>query len=117
MRNLYPWKRKKIAQEIDILENRLRGLLVPVRPRREFLHEVKDRLREASEAAMVSMDSRPLPNTPVWVLLLTGIASIAIFLLAGLRAAIAILGALGLLTQLNKDPAKKPRKVRVKSPV
>lgn len=116
MPNLRSWKRPNSSSEIDLLETKLKDLLIPVRPRAEFLNEVKELLRQASGSARMTIGSRPLPNTPVWVIFLAGLTSIIIFMLAGLRAAIAVLGALGLLTQLNRDLPKTPGKIRVRSP-
>jgi hypothetical protein len=115
MPNLRLWNRQKHLPEIELLETKLKGLLVPVRPRAEYLNDVKERLRQASGTARMSIGSHPLPNTPIWVLMLAGLASIVIFLLAGIRAAIAVLGALGLVTQLNKDLPNKARKISVRS--
>jgi hypothetical protein len=63
-------------ERITALENRLSGVLMPIKPRTEFVHGVAQRIRTNTQAAFVDR----IANWRLLAMLIAGFLSFGIFL-------------------------------------
>ena len=106
MRTLIKWplwpRRKELTQkEIEEMEAKLQESLVPVTPRPTFVSALKGRLMTAPEPKLPSMP----PALQYTILGGLGLISSILIVVTGIRAAVTLIGALGLISQLRKRGA------------
>lgn len=63
-------------EKITSLENRLSGVLRPIKPRKEFVHDVAHRIQTGTQAAFVER----IANWHIFAMLIAGLISLAVFL-------------------------------------
>ena len=93
-----PWNKKNRSINLSTLEARLDAVLQPVKMRQEFIADLRKNLIGQSEKKRFSMKN---VNPKTSWLIFGGVLSSIMIIFSGVRAIIAILGALGLI-QLNK---------------
>jgi len=74
--------------KVSSLENRLSGLLKPIRPRKEFIHGLGQRIQSGSRAIFVNRVS----NWHIFAVLAAGMVSLAVFLAMVGRMLVSLLG-------------------------
>ncbi|MDP2994315.1 MAG: hypothetical protein WC901_08440 [Candidatus Margulisiibacteriota bacterium] len=74
--------------KITSLENRLSGVLRPIRPSKEFVHGVAHRIQTGTQAAFVDR----LANWHLIAMLIAGLISLAVFLAVVGRVLLSLLG-------------------------
>ena len=86
-------KMKQIADaslgKITSLENRLSGVLRPIKPSKEFVHGVAHRIQTGTQATFL-VDR--IANWHLIAMLIAGLVSLAVFLAVAGRALVSILG-------------------------
>ena len=75
--------------KISSLENRLSGVLRPIKPRKEFVHGVALRIQTVTQATFL-VDR--IANWHLIAMLIAGLVSLAVFLAVAGRALVSILG-------------------------
>jgi len=75
-------------EKITSLENRLSGVLRPIKPRKEFVHGVAHRIQTGTPAAFVDYVS----NWHIIAILIAGLISLAVFLAVVGRVLLSFLG-------------------------
>ncbi len=93
-----PWNKKNKSINLTALEARLDAVLQPVKLRQDFIADLRKNLIGKSKKKSFSLGNAD-PKTS-W-LIFGGVLSSIMIIFSGVRAVIAILGALGLI-QLNK---------------
>jgi hypothetical protein len=88
-----PW------QDLDDLESALQSTLKPVLPRREYILELKEKLLEQA------FSTPPEAYSPRKMFLIAGaiLFSSLLMIASGIRAAIAVVGAIGILHQVSRQ--------------
>jgi hypothetical protein len=76
-------------EKISALENRLSGVLQPIKPRKEFVHGVAHRIQTGTHATFF-MDR--IANWHLLAMLIAGLVSLAVFLAVAGRAMVNLLG-------------------------
>ncbi|MEK6222977.1 MAG: hypothetical protein N2D54_12090 [Chloroflexota bacterium] len=94
------WKKSKDSNELGILENQLDILFLPVAPQIEFVQGLRNELVGDSKKHKLTLSPSKMRNGLIWV---GGVASVFIMVMAGLRAIITLLGAVGIVQQINKQ--------------
>lgn len=74
--------------KITSLENRLSGVLRPIKPSKEFVHGVAHRIQTGTQAAFVDR----LANWHLIAMLIAGLISLAVFLAVVGRVLLSLLG-------------------------
>ncbi len=74
--------------KIASLENRLSGVLRPIKPRKEFVHGVAHRIQAGTQAAFADR----IANWHLIAVLIAGLISLAVFLAVVGRALLSLLG-------------------------
>jgi hypothetical protein len=74
--------------KITSLENRLSGVLRPIKPRKEFVHGVAHRIQTGTQAAFVDR----IANWHLIAMLIAGLISLAVFLAVVGRVLLSLLG-------------------------
>ncbi len=74
--------------KITSLENRLSGVLRPIKPRKEFVHGVAHRIQTGTQAAFVDR----IANWHLIAMLIAGLISLAVFLAVVGRVLMSLLG-------------------------
>lgn len=107
-----PWKKQKIVLEHDLqtLENRLSSLLNYVEPRIEFVRGLRTKLIGKPKRRRVRISSEKIQKG---VLIVSGVFSLTLIVITGVRVLITILGAIGII-QIKKQveesaPVQPPR--------
>ncbi len=72
--------------KISSMENRLSGTLKPVKPRREFVHGLGNRILANNRAALVNH----VANWHILAMLIAGLVSLAVLLAMVVRALLAL---------------------------
>jgi hypothetical protein len=75
-------------EKITSLENRLSGVLKPIKPRKEFVHGVAQRIKTRTQATFVER----IANWHVIAMLIAGVISMAVFLAVLGRVLLSLLG-------------------------
>jgi hypothetical protein len=75
-------------EKITSLENRLSGVLKPIKPRKEFVHGVAQRIKTGTQATFVER----IANWHVIAMLIAGVISMAVFLAVLGRVLLSLLG-------------------------
>jgi len=70
-------------EKITSLENRLSGVLRPIKPRKEFVHDVAHRIQTGTQATFLA---DRIANWHVLAMLIAGLISLAVFLAVAGRA-------------------------------
>jgi len=78
----------KSMEKITSLENRLSGVLRPIKPRKEFVHGVAQRIQTGKQAAIVDR----IANWHLIAMLIASLISLAIFLAVVGRVLLSLLG-------------------------
>ena len=96
-----PWKKKRIILERDLreLERHLASTLAPVEPRPEFIRNLRVKLIGKESKNILGL---PPQRVREGLLIAGGVLSLFVVVLTGIRAALTVLSALGLL-QLKKQ--------------
>ncbi len=96
-----PWKKQKITLEHDlqILENRLSSMFNYIEPRIEFIRELRTKLIGKSHQRRVTISSEKIQKG---VLIVSGVFSLTLIIITGVRVFITILGAIGII-QIKKQ--------------
>jgi hypothetical protein len=85
-------KMKQFAEasmgKITSLENRLSGVLRPIKPSKEFVHGVAHRIQTGTQAAFVDR----IANWHLIAMLIAGLISLAVFLAVVGRVLLSLLG-------------------------
>ncbi|MCX6034713.1 MAG: hypothetical protein NTV38_07030 [Chloroflexi bacterium] len=85
-------KMKQFAEasmgKITSLENRLSGVLRPIKPRKEFIHGVAHRIQRGTQVAFVDR----IANWHIIAMLIAGLISLAVFLAVVGRVLLSLLG-------------------------
>ncbi len=85
-------KMKQFAEasmgKITSLENRLSGVLRPIKPSKEFVHGVAHRIQTGTQAAFVDR----IANWHLIAVLIAGLISLAVFLAVVGRVLLSLLG-------------------------
>jgi hypothetical protein len=85
-------KMKQLAdasiEKITSLEKRLSGVLRPIKPRKEFVHGVAQRIQTGNKAAIVDR----IANWHLIAMLIAGFISLAVFLAVVGRVLLSLLG-------------------------
>jgi hypothetical protein len=89
-----------------LLEKRLAGILKPVRPRQEFVHGLRQKIRVTNRPVIV----RRFTRGEFIFLVIGGIVSVAVLLTLGVRALFSMLTALGIIQQADRQ-LKNQRKI------
>ncbi len=74
--------------KITSLENRLSGVLRPIKPRKEFVHGVAHRIQTGTQAAFVDR----IANWHLIAIMIAGLISLAVFLAIVGRVLMSLLG-------------------------
>ncbi len=74
--------------KIASLESRLSGVLKPIKPRKEFVHDVAHRIQAGTQTAFVDR----IANWHLIAMLIAGLISLAVFLAVVGRALLSLLG-------------------------
>ena len=74
--------------KITSLENRLSGVLRPIKPRKEFVHDVAHRIQTGTQAAFVDR----IANWHLIAIMIAGLISLAVFLAIVGRVLMSLLG-------------------------
>ncbi|MCX6036486.1 MAG: hypothetical protein NTW99_01065 [Chloroflexi bacterium] len=75
-------------EKITSLENRLSGVLRPIKPSKEFVHGVAHRIQTGTQAAFVDR----IANWHLIAMLIAGLISLAVFLAVVGRVLLSLLG-------------------------
>ncbi len=75
-------------EKINSLENRLSGVLRPIKPRKEFVHGVAHRIQTGTQASFVDR----IVNWHLIAMLIAGLISLAVFLAVLGRVLLSLLG-------------------------
>ena len=75
-------------EKITSLENRLSGVLRPIKPRKEFVHGVAHRIQMGTQATFVDR----IANWHIIAMLIAGLISLAVFLAVVGRVLLSLLG-------------------------
>jgi len=75
-------------EKINSLENRLSGVLRPIKPRKEFVHGVAHRIQTGTQASFVDR----IVNWHLIAMLIAGLISLAVFLAVVGRVLLSLLG-------------------------
>jgi hypothetical protein len=70
------------------LENRLSGVLKPIRPRQEFVHKLGDRIQSGNRATFVNH----VANWHILAMIVAGLVSLAVFIAMVARALVSLSG-------------------------
>lgn len=85
-------KMKQLADasmgKITSLENRLSGVLRPIKPRKEFVHDIAHRIQTGTQTAFVDR----IANWHFIAILIAGLISLAVFLAVVGRVLMSLLG-------------------------
>jgi|GEM_PF-627931 len=102
--------RKKLVEaskhKVAKLEKRLADILQPVRPRREFVRGLRERIQVVNPPVIV----RRLTRSELFLLVTSGLVSVAVLLVLGARALLSLLTALGVIQQADQQ-LKNQRRV------
>jgi hypothetical protein len=75
-------------EKIASLENRLSGVLRPIKPRKEFVHDVAHRIQTGTQAAFVDR----IANWHLIAMLVAGLLSLAVFMAVVGRVLLSLTG-------------------------
>jgi len=81
------------------LERRLAGFLKPIRPRQEFVRGLRQRIRVSDQPIIVHKFTR----REFIFLFVSGLVSVAVLLVLGVRALFSMLTALGIIQQADRQ--------------
>lgn len=95
-----PWIKNKLSKELNQLERGLDQAFKPLKPRDNFSRKLKSQLVPLDKRKFLGLSSE---NIKFGLLVLGGAASTVLMLVTGARAFIALLAALGLIQQVNKQ--------------
>ncbi|MBT6151977.1 MAG: hypothetical protein HOH75_08300 [Chloroflexi bacterium] len=98
MKFYFPWQKKNKFVNLTELEAKLDAVLQPVKMRQEFISELRQTLMGKTKKQKFSIKNVD-PKTS-W-LIFGGVLSSVMIIFSGIRAVIALLGAIGLI-QINK---------------
>lgn len=100
----WPWKKEELEVSLRVIEGRLDAVLTPVSPRPEFISSLRGDL-----VGVPSKKKLPLSPTKIrnGILILGGVMSAMLVVMAGIRAVIALLGAIGIIQQVKKTANEK----------
>jgi hypothetical protein len=76
-------------EKLTSLENRLSGVLKPIKPRKEFVHGVAHRIQAGTQATFLA---DRIANWHVIAIFMAGLVSLAVFLAVAGRALISLMG-------------------------
>lgn len=102
------WGRQVAGEELEMLEMRLRNTLQPVTPRPGFVKDLRRKL-VSYPAPSVEPDSRMTQTVLVAV---ASLLSGALLLAMGVRAMLALVGALGAYAQFRRAGKQSPSSAR-----
>jgi hypothetical protein len=88
------------AADLQRIEGRLQNYLTPVRPRDEFVTELKERLMLVNDLELEK--PKPAPLQPIF-LTAAGLLSGALLIVLGIRGVVALLKSLGGLQPLKNN--------------
>ena len=93
------FRKNRERDKFKVLESKLDSVLKPVQPREGFVQDLRNQLVGKSEKQFLGLKVR----SPEFALVMAGgVLSSFVLLLTGVRAVLAILGALGIIQQVNK---------------
>jgi len=87
------------------LEKRLAGILKPIRPRQEFVRGLRQRIRVSDQPIIVHKFTRG----EFIFLFVSGLVSVAVLLVLGVRALFSMLTALGIIQQADRQLKSQKR--------
>lgn len=99
-----PWRKRTKNSNFSSLEDLLAASLKPFKPRAEFVNDLRRQIIGEPARKVLGIPTKSLKTGLITV---GAGASIFFLLLAGIRVAISILGALGLIQQVNKQLKEK----------
>lgn len=99
-----PWRKRTNESKLTSIEQLLAATLKPIKPRVEFIQNL--RLQFVGESARKILGI-PTKRLQTGLLTIGAGASILLLLVAGIRVAVSILSALGLIHQVNKQMKEK----------
>lgn len=102
MKMKLPWQKKNKYINLSQLEKKLDDVMRPVKLRQEFVENLRNSLVGTPKQAKFAL---PKLESRSNLLLLGGLLSSLMIIFTGVRAVLALLGALGLI-QLNKNIEK-----------
>ena len=108
--------RKKEAK-LDLLEQTLEDVLVPVAPSAKFRETLRKQLRDASTTPQITIsNSQATSPEKLTLISLASLFSVLMLAAASIRTVVAILGAIGLANEFSKQlKAKKAQQPLVQT--
>ena len=103
MRNLF-WGKKQKEQEVAEMERRLQAVLRPVKPRPEFVRDL--RLQLVNQFNSLEPDPQ-MGSRQLLLVTAAGFLSGALILVLGIRTVLALLSALGVIHQVKRQLDEK----------
>jgi Flp pilus assembly protein TadB len=100
-----PWSKSKKMDIVAMLEAKLEATMQPVQARAAYLQELRHELVGRPEKRFLGMRVK----SPEFILAIAGSAlSVVVILVTGVRAVITLLGAMGIIQQVNKQIKDNP---------
>lgn len=100
-----PWSKSKKMDLMTMLEAKLEAAMQPVQARADYLQGLRNELVGGPQKRFLGLRVK----SPEFMLAIAGGAlSVIVLLAAGVRAVITLLGAMGILQQVNKQIKENP---------
>lgn len=105
--------RRNTTIDLQQMEKALAETLVPISPRGDFLDRLQAQLKASRNAPEIVIQGQQPDDQKekITLISLAGIFSVLMLVAAGFRAVIAILGAIGLVSELRNLKSKKAQPV------
>ncbi len=95
-----PWQKRSNQDELIVLEKRLDAVLSPVNPDPGFVKRLRAQIAGQPKKQLFGLSAE---KWQTGLLIFGGLASAALMMVAGFRALVTLLGALGLIRQVKKQ--------------